>query len=72
MPYITREQLAEYNRLRKERNSGKNLTPDGLRFICEACNYDAEQIGKHFLSILPGLWQENELEKLAQVMNSNK
>ena len=29
------------------------LLPDTVRFICEANGYDAENIGQHFLEILP-------------------
>ena len=32
---------------------GRILTPDGLRTICAAYEYDAEKIGKHFLELLP-------------------
>lgn len=36
MPIITKKQLADYELLYKDRNSGRSLTPDGQRFICEA------------------------------------
>ncbi len=50
---LTKKQLADYEQLCRDRNSGRVLTPDGLRLICAACNYDAEVIGKHFLELLP-------------------
>lgn len=53
MPTITKKQLADYERLCRDRNNGKILTPDGLRFICEAYDFDPEKIGKHFLEMLP-------------------
>lgn len=50
---LTQAQLADYAQLCHDRTFGRILTPDGLRFICEACNYDAEAIGRHFLEVLP-------------------
>ena len=47
MPTITKKQLEEYEQLKKDRDNGRLLTPDGLRFICEANNYDPKTIGKH-------------------------
>lgn len=34
MPTITKKQLEDYEQLRKERDNGRLLPPDGLRFIC--------------------------------------
>ena len=58
MPTITKKQLADYEQLCKDRNNGRILMPDGLRFICEAYDYDAEKIGKHFLETLPRILQK--------------
>lgn len=33
------------------RDNGQLLTPDGLRFICEAYQLDPEAIGKHMLEM---------------------
>ena len=49
MPTISKKQYDDYKQLCKERDEGRILTPDGLRFICEAYNYDPEAIGKHML-----------------------
>ena len=49
MPTITKKQLADYEQLCKDRNNGRILTPGGLWFICQACNYDPEEIGKTML-----------------------
>ena len=49
---LTQKQIADYEQLCRDRNNGRLLTPDGLRFICEANNYDAESIGRHFLEVL--------------------
>jgi len=53
--YMTKEQIAEYEYLIKEKTNGRLLTADGIEFICAAHNYDAEAIGKHFLELLPAL-----------------
>ena len=50
---LTQKQIADYEQLCRDRTYGRILTPDGLRFICEACNYDPEAIGKYFLELLP-------------------
>jgi len=49
---LTKKQIADYEQLCSDRNHGRLLTPDGLRFICEAHYYDAKAIGKHFLELL--------------------
>lgn len=43
MATITKKQLADYEQLCKDRNNGRILTPDGLRFICAAYEYDPEK-----------------------------
>ena len=45
--YMTSKQVQDY----RERDRGRILTPDGLIFICEACHYDPEAIGRHFIEI---------------------
>lgn len=55
MKQLTNKEYEEYRQLLRDRNNGRILTPDGLRFICQAYDYDAEQIGKHFLELLPKL-----------------
>ena len=47
----------EYTLLCQQRDEGNILTPDGLHFICEANGYDPEKIGKHFLEVLPRVYQ---------------
>jgi len=46
MPTISKKQYDDYKQLCKERDEGRILIPDGLRFICEAYNYDPEAIGQ--------------------------
>lgn len=55
--YMTKEQIAEYEYLVKEKINGRLLTADGIELICAANNYDAEAIGKHFLDLLPKIKQ---------------
>lgn len=49
---LTKQQIQDYQKLCHERSNGRLLTPDGLRFICEANNYDAEKIDQYFLELL--------------------
>lgn len=58
--YMTKEQIAEYEYLKREQVQGRLLTAEGLEFICAANNYDAEAIGKHFLELLPKLRKGEE------------
>ena len=53
--YMTKEQIADYEHLKREQAQGRMLTVEGLEFICVANNYDAEAIGKYFLELLPSL-----------------
>ena len=50
---LTQKQIAEYEQYRYDREHGRLLTPDGLRLICAAYDYNPEAIGKHFLELLP-------------------
>ena len=58
--YMTKKQIEDYEHLCHERNNGRLLTSDGIRFICEACNYDAEKIGQHFLDLLSKLRNDDK------------
>lgn len=49
---LTKRQIEDYTELCRARDKGRLLTPNGLRFICAANNYDPEEIGKHFLEVL--------------------
>ena len=42
----------EYRKLRDDQTKGRLLTPDGLKFICEANDNDPQKIGEHFLNTL--------------------
>lgn len=52
MEKLPKKQIEDYRKLCYERDHGRLLTPDGLRFICEANNMDPESIGKHLLECL--------------------
>ena len=54
---LTQKQIADYEQLCRDRNNGRLLTTDFLRFICEANNYDPEAIGRHFLEVLAKMGQ---------------
>ena len=49
---LTKRQIEDYKRLCKDRANGRLLSPEGLRFICQANGFDATAIGKHFLEVL--------------------
>lgn len=49
MPTISKKELEDYKQLCKDRNEGKILTPNGLKLICRACNYNPEEIGRQML-----------------------
>ena len=61
MPTISKKQLEEYEQLKKDRDNGRLLTPDGLRFICEANNYDPKTSGKHMLGAFARYQAEGNL-----------
>ena len=48
---MTKQQVEDYAKLCRARDKGQLLTPDGLRFICEAYQFDSDAIGKHMLEI---------------------
>ena len=64
MPTITKKQLEEYEQLHRDRDNGRLLTSDGLRFICEANNLDPEAIGKHILEVYGKFKSEKIFEYL--------
>ena len=69
MKQLTNKQYEEYRKFKDLQLKGLLLTPNGVRFICEMYNFNAEKIGQHFLDLLPticpnALTAEN-LEELA-------
>ena len=57
---LTKAQIEDYRKLCEARDHGRLLTPDGLRFICAANDYDPEKIGRHFLEVLPQICPDNK------------
>lgn len=53
--YITKKEYQELKKLKELYGKGKLLTPDGIRLICSAYNYNPEEIGKHFLQLLSSI-----------------
>ena len=56
MKQLTNKDYEEWEQYKDLRTKGLLLTPDGIRFICEAYDFDAEKIGKHFLDLLPTIY----------------
>ena len=57
MKQIKNSEYEEYQKYLRDKNNGRILTPDGLRLICQANDYDAAKIGQHFLEVLPKILQ---------------
>ena len=57
MKQIKNSEYEEYQKYLRDKNNGRILTPDGIRLICQANDYDAEKIGQHFLEVLPKILQ---------------
>lgn len=45
MKQIKNAEYEEFQKYLQDKNNGRILTPDGLRFICQANDYDPEKIG---------------------------
>ena len=52
MHKLTNKQYEAYMKILRDKEEGRLLTPDGLRMICSANEYDPEKIGLHFLTVL--------------------
>ena len=57
MKQISNKEYEKYQQYQTDKLHGRILTPDGLRVVCEANGYDPEKIGKHFLKVLPQVYQ---------------
>ena len=57
MKQISNKEYEKYQQYQTDKLHGRILTPDGLRVVCEANGYDPEKIGKHFLEVLPQVYQ---------------
>lgn len=59
MHKLTNKQYEAYMKMLRDKEEGRLLTPDGLRMICSANEYDPEKIGLHFLTVLAN-WNKVE------------
>lgn len=60
MKQIKNSEYEEFQKYLHNKNNGRILTPDGLRLICQANDYDAEKIGQHFLEVLSKILQSEK------------
>ena len=63
MKQITNKEYERYQKYQIDRLYGRILTPDGLRLICAALDYDPEKIGKHMLEMLAKFRNEGIIEE---------
>ncbi len=49
--YLNKKEAQAYRTIIQEITTGRILTPDGLRLICEANDFDPLRIGIHFLEV---------------------
>ena len=50
--YLTKEQQKEFEEFQLNKIYGRNLSPEGLKLVCEGLENNPEAIGKHFLEVL--------------------
>ena len=62
MKQISNKEYERYHKYQIYRLYGRILTPDGLRLICAALDYDPEKIGKHMLEMLAKFRNEGIIE----------
>ena len=60
MHKLTNKQYEAYMKMLRDKEEGRLLTPDGLRLICSANEYDPEKIGLHMLTVLAN-WNKVEV-----------
>jgi hypothetical protein len=53
MKQIPNKEYEKYQQYLSDKTKSRILTPEALRFICEANHYDAAAIGQYFLELLP-------------------
>ena len=62
MHKLTDKQYEAYMKMLLDRDKGRLLTPDGLRFICQANGYNPEKIGLHMMTVLANWNKVNTIE----------
>ena len=60
MHKLTNNQYEAYMKMLRDKEDGRLLTPDGLRMICSANEYNPEKIGLHMLMVLEN-WNKVEV-----------
>ena len=60
MPTINKSDYEEYKRLKRLSESGLLLSPEGIRFICNANNNKPAKIGRYLLELLPRIEQHEQ------------
>ena len=60
MKQITNKEYEEWQKYKAEKAKGRVLLPDAVQFICEANEMNPENIGRHFLEILPQICPKEE------------
>lgn len=60
MHKLTNKQYEEYMKILRDKEEGRLLTPDSLRMICSANEYDPKKIGIHMLTVLAN-WDKGEV-----------
>ena len=71
MKQISNKEYERYHKYQIDRLYGRILTPDGLRLICAALDYDPEKIGKHMLE-MPAKFRDEGIIELNLQDNSKK
>ena len=66
MKQISNKEYERYQKYQIDRLYGRILTPDGLRLICAALDYDPEKIGKHMLEMLAKFRNDGIIEPRAR------
>lgn len=49
MHSISNKQYEEYQQYLYDKDHSRIITPDFIRFLCQACNFEPEAIGKQIL-----------------------
>lgn len=52
MKQIKNSEYEEFQKYLHDKNNGRIRMPDGLRFICQANDYDSEKSGRHMLEVM--------------------
>lgn len=64
MKQITNKEYEEWLKYKSDSVNGRIQTPDGLRFICTANEYNPGEIGINFLELLPTICPEENQQHL--------